>query len=207
LKLAGAIEFDTKDGGQTWRNSITIPLDEMGIYVGDPVKTEPVATGMDVMEAQNKFNGWIQSGNYDIFEKMFTRIVQKDIRLVNRADFLIVHLFPDIPTTGTIHEMALAWMQKKPIYLIWKDAKSKLSKWALYLVISSGGRLFDSENKLTEFIRVKYNLKNQSFRVQFIQIIKAISRLIEENLYNLKTNSNGNQEKIKQDLEKKEEKK
>jgi len=183
LTLAGAIEFDKKDGGQSWRNSITPGLDNAGIYVQDPVKTEALATGMDVMEAQVKFNEWIQSGNYPLFESKFKKIVEKDIRLVNRSDFLIVHLFPDIPTIGTIHEMALCWMQKKPIYLIWKDAKSKLSKWALYLVISSGGKLFSSENKLIEFLSVKYAIKNQSLRVQIIQLCKSFFRLLDEYTY------------------------
>ena len=48
----------------------------------------------------------------------FKKVVEKDMRMVHRSDFLIVHLFPDIPTTGTIHEMAEAWRQKKPVYLI-----------------------------------------------------------------------------------------
>ncbi|GAI33060.1 unnamed protein product, partial [marine sediment metagenome] len=164
--LAGAIEFDKKEGGEGWRNSITPPLDKNLIYIQDPCKTEPLVTDMTVIEAQKKFNGWIQSGNYDLFTDKFEKIVQKDIRMVHRSDFLIVHLFPNIKTTGTIHEMAEAWRQNKPIYLIWKEAKSGLSKWALYLVISSNGRLFESENKLIEFLSVKYAIKNQSFRKQ-----------------------------------------
>ena len=146
-------------------------------------KTEPLVTDMTVMEAQEKFNGWIQSGNYKLFTDKFEKIVDKDIRMVHRSDFLIVHLFPNIKTTGTIHEMAEAWRQNKPIYLIWKEAKSNLSKWALYLVISSGGRLFESENKLIDFLAVKYAIKNQSFRKQITQILKSIIRLIDEKIY------------------------
>ena len=161
---------------------------------------------MDVVEAQHKFNGWIQSGNYKLFEETFKKIVDKDIRLVNRADFLIVHMFPDIPTTGTIHEMAYAWMQKKPIYLIWKDAKTRLSKWAIYLVISSGGQIFESENKLVEFIKTKYDVKSQSFRIQLIQLFRAWSRLIEENMYNFTVANNKSKlAKIKKETELQEE--
>jgi len=181
--LAGAIEFDKKDGGQSWRNSITPPLDKILMYTQDPCKTEALVTDMTVMEAQEKFNGWIQSGNYDLFTDKFAKIVHKDLRMVYRSDFLIVHLFPKVRTTGTIHEMAETWRQKKPIYLIWKDAKSNLSKWALYLVISSGGRLFESENKLIEFLSVKYAIENQSFRKQITQILKSFVRLIDEKIY------------------------
>ena len=181
--------MDKKDGGQSWRNSITIPLDKNLIYIQDPCKTEPLVTDMTVIEAQEKFNGWIQSGNYDLFTNKFEKIVHKDLRMVHRSDFLVVHLFPKIPTTGTIHEMAEAWRLNKPIYLIWKDAKIKLSKWALHLVITSGGKLFESENKLVEYLSVKYAIENQSFRKQVTQIIKSIFRVIDEKIYTYKIKS------------------
>jgi len=151
-------------------------------------KTEPLVTGMNVLEAQDQFNKWIMSGNYDKFAEKLEKIVQKDIRMVHRSDFVIVHLFPDIPTTGTIHEMAEAWRIKRPLYLIWKDAKSKVPKWALYLVTSSGGQLFDNGKQLTDFIALKYDIKNQSLRIQVIQFCKAIFRLIGEKVYTYKLN-------------------
>ena len=143
---------------------------------------------MNVLEAQDQFNKWIMSGNYDKFAEKLEKIVQKDIRMVHRSDFVIVHLFPDIPTTGTIHEMAEAWRIKRPLYLIWKDAKSKVPKWALYLVTSSGGQLFDNGKQLTDFIALKYNIKNQSLRIQVIQFCKSICRLIGEQVYTYKLN-------------------
>lgn len=184
--LAGAIEADKKEGGCGWRDDITPALDKAGIYVQDPCKTEPLVTGMDVLEAQDQFTKWIMSGNYDKFADKFEKIVQKDIRMVHRSDFVIVHLFPDIPTTGTIHEMAEAWRLKKPIFLIWKEAKSKVPKWALYLCTNSGGRLFDNGKQLTDYIVLVYDGKRQSLRIQIIQNIKAIFRLIGEKTYNLK---------------------
>lgn len=186
MKVAGAIEFDKKDGGQGWRDAITPALDEAGIYIQDPCKTEPLVTGMDVIQAQEKFNGWIASGHYDKFAEKFKAVVDKDIRMVHRSDFLVVHLFPDIPTTGTIHEMAEAWRLGMPIYIIWSDAISKLSKWALYLCTSSGGRVFPNKKQLTDYIIIIYDLKIQSFRVQFIQFFKAICRLIGERIYRFK---------------------
>lgn len=181
--LAGAIEADKKDGGQGWRDAVTPALDTAGIYVQDPCKTEPLVTGMDVIEAQEKFNGWIQSGNYHKFADKFEKIVEKDIRMVHKSDFIIVHLFPDIPTTGTIHEMAEAWRIGKPIYIIWTEAIVKLSKWAIYLCTSSGGRVFPNKKQLSEYIALICDLKRQSLRVQIIQFIKAIGRLIEERIY------------------------
>jgi len=183
LTVAGAIEFAKKDGGVAWRDAMTPALDEAGIYIQDPCKTEPLVTNMTVVEAQEKFNGWICSGNYKIFKDNFKRIVAKDLRMVHKSDFIIVHLFPDIKTTGTIHEMAEAWRLHKPIYLVWSESKIKLSKWALFLVEDSGGRLFDNKKQLTDYIAIRYDRKIQSLRVLITQFIKGIFRLIEEKIY------------------------
>ena len=184
--LAGAIENDKETGGAKWRDAITPALDESGVYVQDPVKTEALVTEMTVIEAQEKFNAWIGSGHYDKFAEKFEKVVQKDIRMVHRSDFLIVHLFLDISTVGTIHEMAEAWRLGKPIYLIWTDSKIKLSKWALYLVTDSGGKLFDSKKQLTDYIAIRYDYKIQSLRVLIVQFCKAIFRTIGEKIYSIK---------------------
>lgn len=186
--LAGAIEADKETGGAKWRDAITPSLDETGIYVQDPVKTEPLVTEMTVIEAQEKFNAWIASGHYDKFAEKFEKVVQKDIRMVHRSDFLIVHLFLDIPTVGTIHEMAEAWRLGIPIYLIWTESKSKLSKWALYLVTDSGGRIFDNKKQLIDYISIRYDRKIQSLRVLVVQFCKALCRMIGEKIYKIKLN-------------------
>ena len=184
--LAGPIEQDTDDGGQKWRDVITPALDSAGISVQDPCKTEPLATGMDVVTAQDQFNRWIKGGRYDLFSEKFELVVQKDMRMVRRSDFIIVHLFPDIGTTGTIHEMAEAWRLKKPIYLIYYGAVSSLSKWALFLTTDSGGKVFPNKKQLTDFIVERYNLKQIHWHTLIIQSLKSIHRLIEGHFYERK---------------------
>lgn len=184
--LAGPIELDTSDGGQSWRNTTTPPLDEAGVYVQDPCKTEPLATGMDVVTAQDQFNRWIRGGRYDLFADKFKIVVQKDMRMVRRSDFIIVHLFPEIGTTGTIHEMAEAWRLKKPIYLIYYGAVSSISKWALYLTTSSGGKVFPNKKQCTDFIAERYAVKTLHWHTLVIQTVKAVCRLIEGNGYEAK---------------------
>jgi nucleoside 2-deoxyribosyltransferase len=177
--LAGPIELDTSDGGQSWRNTITPTLDDAGISVQDPCKTEPLATGMDVVTAQDQFNRWIKGGRYDLFADKFRDVVEKDMRMVDRSDFIVVHLFPNIGTTGTIHEMARAWRLKKPIYLVYYGAVSSISKWALFLTTDSGGKVFPNKKQLTDFIADRYASKNQHWHTLVIQTVKGIFRAIE----------------------------
>lgn len=184
--LGGPIELDTEDGGQKWRDTITPPLDAAGIYVQDPCRSEPLATGMDVVTAQDQFNRWIKGGRYDLFADKFKLVVDKDMRMVNRSDFIIVHLFPNIGTTGTIHEMAEAWRLRKPIYLIYYGPISNISKWALFLTTDSGGRTFANKKQLTDFVAERYNIKQLDWHIIVIQVIKAVFRLIEGKLYEKK---------------------
>lgn len=196
--LAGPIELDTEDGGQKWRDVITPSLDIAGVYVQDPCKTEPLATGMDVVTAQEQFNRWIKGGRYDLFADKFRLVVDKDMRMVNRSDFVVVHLFPDIGTTGTIHEMARAWRLNKPIYLIYYGPISSISKWALFLTTDSGGKVFPNKKQLTDFIENTYDIKNLTWNTILVQSIKSIVRCIGNNYYqyrmNLKRKLNENPE-------------
>lgn len=184
--LGGPIEQDTDDGGQKWRDTITPALDETGIFVADPCKTEPLATGMDVVTAQEQFKRWIQGGRYDLFADKFKLIVEKDMRMVHRSDFIIVHLFPNIGTTGTIHEMAEAWRLHKPIYLIYYGPISDVSKWALFLTTDSGGRVFPNKKQLTDFIAERYSTKQLGWGTLIIQSFKSVIRYIEGLLYDKK---------------------
>ena len=184
--LAGPIELDTDDGGQKWRDVITPALDEAGVSVQDTCKTEPLATGMDVVTAQEQFKRWIQGGRYDLFADKFRLVVNKDMRMVGRSDFIIVHLFADIGTTGTIHEMARAWRLHKPIYLIYYGPISSISKWALFLTTDSGGRVFQNKKQLTDFIVERYSTKQLGWGTLIIQSFKAVIRYVEGSLYDKK---------------------
>ena len=82
--------------------------------------------------------------------------------------------------------MAEAWRLGKPIYLIWPASKSSLSKWALYLTTSSGGRVFDNIKQCADYISIIHDMKRQSLRIQIRQFVKVLFRLIEENRYNRK---------------------
>ena len=165
---------------------ITPSLDEAGVFVQDPCKTEPLATGMDVVTAQEQFNRWIKGGRYDLFAAKFRLVIDKDMRIVGRSDFIIVHLFSDIGTTGTIHEMARAWRLHKPIYLIYYGAISSISKWALFLTTDSGGKVFQNKKQLTDFIAERYSTKQLGWGTLIIQSIKSVLRLIEGHFHEAK---------------------
>ena len=162
--LAGPMEAATKDGGANWRSRITPKLDDAGIEVLDPCVTEPMATGMEVLESMESLRLKLRNSQFPEFVEAFRPVVDKDLDMVRRATFIVVHLAKDIPTYGTTHELAEAWRLKKPIYLCWKDAMQDLPKWATFLILDTPGeinsenKIFNSFTKLSEYVTDKYGV-------------------------------------------------
>ena len=64
---------------------------------------------------------------------LFRSVIQKDLRLIDISDFIIVNLEIDKPTFGTMHELVVATQQKKPIFLSVND-KKRTPLWLIGLV-------------------------------------------------------------------------
>ena len=131
--LAGPIHA-VADDGIGWRDEITPKLQNFGLIVDDPCKKTANGIG-EVKEDKKIIIELIKSGNFVEAKKRFYPIVRKDLRSVDKADFLIVVYDPTIHIVGTLHEMIIAHTQRKPI-LLWFD-KNKIEKfnpWCLTLI-------------------------------------------------------------------------
>jgi hypothetical protein len=161
--LAGPMEAAKKDGGANWRTRITPRLKDAEIEVLDPCVTEPMATGMEVLESMEHLRIKLRNKHFADFRESFRPIVDKDLDMVRRASFIIVYLSKDIPTYGTTHELAEAWRLRKPIYLCWKDAMQDLPKWATFLILDTPdkveNKVFNSFTKLTDYVIKAYSNK------------------------------------------------
>jgi hypothetical protein len=113
--LCGAM-CSLEDSGGAWRNIITPHLTELGIEVVDPTKTTANGVG-EVADDKKRFRSLIESENWGQLKEEFWPVVRKDLRAVDKADFIICYYNPTVPTIGTIHELVLASSQKKPIFL------------------------------------------------------------------------------------------
>lgn len=131
--LCGPIHA-ANDDGIGWREAITPRLQAFGIVVDDPCKKTANGFG-EVKDDKKKIIETIKAGNFSEAKKMFYPIVRKDLRSVDKADFLIMVYDPNIHMFGTIHEMVVAHTQRKPI-LLWFDKNNidKFNPWCLTLV-------------------------------------------------------------------------
>ena len=134
--LAGPIHA-VADDGIGWRNFLTPKLETFGLNVDDPCKNTAKGVG-EVKDDKLKFNTLISEEKYQEVKEAFYPIVRKDLRSVDKADFLIAVYDPSIHMLGTIHEMVVADTQKKPI-LLWFDKKHKnnVNTWVFTFVKSA----------------------------------------------------------------------
>jgi nucleoside 2-deoxyribosyltransferase len=132
--LAGPIHA-VVDDGMGWREEVTpILIEKFGLVVDDPCKKTVNGVG-EVKEDKKKLIDLIKNRQFKEAKQLFWPIVRKDLRAVDRSDFLIVVYDPTVHMFGTIHEMIEASHQKKPI-LMWFDEKKieSFNPWALALV-------------------------------------------------------------------------
>lgn len=113
--LCGAMQ-GYEDHGAGWRDKLTPFLKEKGIEVVDPTKTSSNGVS-EVGDDKKRFRELVLKENWTQLKEEFWPIVRKDLRAVDKADFLICYYDPTIPTVGTIHELVVASAQKKPIFL------------------------------------------------------------------------------------------
>lgn len=124
------------DDGVGWRENITPKLLTYGLIVDDPVKNTVNGVG-EVGEDKLKFKKLIKERRFEQARREFFPIVRKDLRSVDKSDFLIFYYDPSIPMFGTIHEIVIAHLQRKPILMFVPDDKvDGINPWVFTFIKS-----------------------------------------------------------------------
>lgn len=145
------------DDGIGWREQVAPKLTQYGLDVLDPTKITANGCG-EVGDDKAKFKQLIKEEKFLEAKRALWPVVRRDLRMVDKADFLILNYAPLIPTIGTWNEVVVASMQKKPILL--KYDRSELAHfniWVLSLIkshciFSEWGDLFDYLDKIDQAV-------------------------------------------------------
>ena len=73
----------------------------------------------------------MNDGNYDEVQEKMREIRIYDLNLVDRSDFIIAHIIPDVASWGSAEELVTANRSKKPIFLSVEGGKKKCPLWLL----------------------------------------------------------------------------
>ena len=130
--LAGAIEHANNQCRQ-WRKRFTqlVQARKLGLVILDPTN-KPRILGYN--DDHQEYLRLRKKQNYDEITNFMKAIIRSDLRMVDKSNFLTVFYDPKVPTVGTIHEIVIASIQRKPILLIVPGGKAECPGWLLGLV-------------------------------------------------------------------------
>lgn len=128
----GAMEYVSD--GETWRDRCDKFLGELGVTCFNPYKRPFESDIKEDKESQRLMREWRESGHLWKVHEHMKEIIAADLAMVDRADFLIAYINPDVPTFGSMHEIVAANQQKKPIFVCIEGGVEKTPLWLLGLL-------------------------------------------------------------------------
>lgn len=121
--LSGSMDF-SPDNGREWRENIIPLLRDNGIGVLNPCN-KPTLIGNESEEERKKYKENLNNNNFNEVKKFAKPIVGVDLRLVHKADFLILYIDIETFMFGSVVEYTWAVQQRKPVLIVIKQGKQK----------------------------------------------------------------------------------
>jgi nucleoside 2-deoxyribosyltransferase len=117
--------------GRNWREEVSDRLSSINITCFDPYK-KPFVKDVEEDEAsRQEMETWMKTKQYDRVTERMKTVRSYDLNLVDRSDFIIAHLVPDVASWGSAEEIVTAVRMKKPVFVSMEGGKSKAPLWML----------------------------------------------------------------------------
>jgi hypothetical protein len=117
--------------GRNWREDVTERLEPLSVTCFDPYK-KPFIKDVEEDEAsRQEMETWMKTKQYDRVTDRMKTVRAYDLNLVDRSDFIIAHLVPEVASWGSAEEITLAVREKKPVFISMDGGKAKTPLWML----------------------------------------------------------------------------
>jgi hypothetical protein len=117
--------------GRDWRADITEDLKPLDITCFNPYEKPFVKDVDEDEETREQMETWMKTKQYDRVTERMKTVRSYDLNLVDRSDFIIAHLVPNVASWGSAEEIVTAVRMKKPIFISMEGGKSKTPLWVL----------------------------------------------------------------------------
>ena len=119
--LIGHMQYKT---GRDWRKDVTDELQPLGITVFDPYH-KPFVEEVDEDEpVRAEMLQMMEDGKYDDLSRRMKKVRNYDLNLVDRSDFIIGNLQPEIASWGSAEEIVTAVREQKPLFIAIEGGKT-----------------------------------------------------------------------------------
>ena len=126
--LVGHMQYAS---GRDWREYVERELEPLGVRIFNPYK-KPFVKDVDEDEEERlSVAHCMEHGYYNDVAERMKLIRSYDLNLVDRSDFIIAHLLPEVASWGSAEEIVTAVRMKKPIFISMDGGKSKTPLWMM----------------------------------------------------------------------------
>jgi len=143
--------------GRNWRVEVTRKLQPLGITCFDPYEKPFIKDVEENETSRQEMETWMKTKQYDRVTDRMKMVRAYDLNLVDRSDFIIAHLVPDVASWGSAEEIVTAVRMKKPIFISMEGGKAKTPLWMLGMLPHKY-----IYNSLDEVIDMLYAIDNGS---------------------------------------------
>jgi hypothetical protein len=117
--------------GRDWREDITDSLKPLVITCFNPYNKPFMKDVEEDDETREQMDVWMKTKQYDRVTDRMKTVRAYDLNLVDRSDFIVAHLVPDVASWGSAEEIVTAVRMKKPVFVSMEGGKAKTPLWML----------------------------------------------------------------------------
>jgi|TARA_B000000565_G_scaffold179069_1_gene135769 hypothetical protein len=117
--------------GRNWRDYVEEELEKLNITVFNPYKKPFIKDVDEGEETRLSLDHCQKHGYYNDVAKRMSLVRSYDLNLVDRSDFIIAHLLPEVASWGSAEELVTAVRMKKPVFISMEGGKSQTPLWIM----------------------------------------------------------------------------
>ena len=103
--------------GRDWREYVENELEKLNITTFNPYKKPFVKDVKEDEDARHSLDHCQKHGYFNDVAQRMSLVRSYDLNLVDRSDFIIAHLLPEVASWGSAEELVTAVRMKKPIII------------------------------------------------------------------------------------------
>jgi nucleoside 2-deoxyribosyltransferase len=117
--------------GSNWRTMTENALVSRNIVVFNPYKNPFIGLKDEGNNIRLQMRQRMQDKDYDPVTEWAKSTRRHDLNLVDRSDFIIAYIIPNVASWGTAEELSTAVASRKPIFMIMQGGKDKTPLWLM----------------------------------------------------------------------------
>jgi hypothetical protein len=117
--------------GRDWRADVVDKLSPLKVSCFNPYEKPFMKDVGEDEETREQMETWMKTKQYDRVTDRMKTVRAYDLNLVDRSDFIVAHLVPNVASWGSAEEIVTAVRMKKPVFVSMEGGKSKTPLWML----------------------------------------------------------------------------